>query len=166
MPRGKSSTRRQGPRPRYLWVTDALDPLTVAQNAQGVSELLTNVDTAVQAGATVMRIIGTWGARANSSDSVGAMKIGILVMSEDALLASALPEMDLDHPRWLFLDERFIYDGFITETGNQWNQRDFDVSSRRRLDHESKLAVIVENVSSIAYTLQVIWSLRTLLRLS
>ena len=166
MPRRTSRRVARGPRARYQWVTDFIDPTSIAQNGQGSTELLTTMTAGVKTGAVVQRIIGSWGARAESNDTRLAMMFAIGVMDKDGRDALALPDPSVDNPGWLFFDTRFLYEGNALDTPDQFRQRDFDVRSQRKLGARDVLYAVLENVGEVAGSVMAQWAVRTLLKLA
>ena len=148
-----------------MWSSDGVDPVTLTQNQQAGTELLTGIITNIKNGSTVERIVGTWGMRPVSSDALTVCKMGILMMDEDAFSAGAFPELDVDDPAWLYLNTLETYTGDIAANPSQLVTRDVNIKARRRYRSTAqKLIVIIENITSIASSLITLWNFRTLLK--
>ena len=165
MPSRKPSRYTRRPKSNYMWMQDNLaTETTLSQNGQAISELCSPLDPNHHVGYTVMRQIGTWGIKAATADVDIQVMFGILLLREDEFNAAALPEMQLDDPKWLRLETLMHRTEALSGT-NVWKHSDFDSKSRRKFQtRESRLALLVENISNTAVDIVFNWAVRTLLR--
>ncbi len=165
MPTRQRSRYTRRPRSKYLWVQDNVDTeTTIVQNQQALTQIVSLVDVAVKANATVVRQIGTWSVRPGTNDTDYQMMFGVLMMSGDAFAAAALPEMQVDDISWLFVDQIQGREG-DTGADKPFTTKNFDSHSKRRFRHtDQALVVMLENISNTAISLTFNWAIRTLLK--
>ena len=167
MPSRNRGRYRYPPKRRQLvWTIDGIDPVTLSQNGQAVSELLVGFTPAQQAGITIMRIIGSWSARVTSSDAVGALKAVFHVMSRDAFAAASLPELDVDDWSYMYMDSIITREGDVAAAGEKMITHIIDVKAKRKLPTAEHVLVFQhENISSTAVGMEFLWNVRTLIAL-
>ena len=161
--RSAPGTRRKG---KYLWTQSGIDPNQIVQDQQSYNQLLSAVDVDVQAGATVTRIVGNWGCRTVQSDINGAIQLGIVMMGGDAMAAGVGPELQVDEAAYLYRETVYIREGDVAGSDNKWQNRTLDTAARRKIRSQyNTLTLIMENISSVAVTIEFQYDVRILLYL-
>ena len=148
-----------------LWVPASLDPTSLTQNTELITDLLSSSDRELLGRSTLVRVVGSWSMRPNSSDADMACSFGIYITDADALAAAAVPE-DIDNVSWIFKDAAYELHGDTSANASQYVQRAIDNKSKRRMrSPQSRMIAILENISATAVTLTALWNLRLLFRL-
>ena len=145
-------------------MNNSIDEVTVAQNGQAVTALLTGLDTDQRRNVVVIRNVGTWSWKPGSSDALTTVKFAIHAISGESFTAGALPELETNEGDILYTAQAWNQVGNLGENPNQMLNTEFDIKSRRKLrSQDSELVAQIENVSVTAVTAIVAWVIRTLL---
>ena len=144
-------SRRTSSRKSYLWQTASIDPTNVAAGANLGVEILPNVFGETLARSTIERIIGSWSMRAGASDLNCGVAAGIYLLTEEARVAGALLEPEVDLTGYLWTDQIVTRDGDITLSGRQYVNREVNSKARRRMQSpENNLMISLENIFATA----------------
>jgi len=163
--RSRSGSPRRSRGGRFQWQYDSLASIaTLTQNGQAVTELLAVPALDVKYGSTVVRQIGHWYMKPATSDQNVRGMMAIYMTKRDAFAAGAVPELELDEWNYLYLDQASSRIGSTAEGTEIWKTIDFDSKSKRKFkSRDDTLVIQLENVSDTAVSIDMLWSVRTLL---
>ena len=168
MPRGRgypSSRRTRGRRTPTLWWNIQSVPLAVAIGAQAIFDLLPpgTIPVGVQAGVTILRMIGELQLTAQSADQDGFGAFGIALMSRDAVAASAVPDPIADLVDWYYHQNWFNNESRVGDFQEAGRTR-FDIRTSRKVRGEDRtLAAVFENNAASAQAVKFSVTTRMLL---
>ena len=112
----------------------------------------------------MIRIVGSWAARPQSSDTDGSIVMAILMLSSDAFSGGAVPALDTDLASFMYLKSMFLREGDLAGVGRQYTTMEFDIKTKRRFrSPDNVLTMIHTNTSPGALSITFTWALRTLL---
>ena len=140
--RSRSATRSRGRSGGYQWHPSDLSPASLGGNTQGITGMFTGLDEDVKARATLIRMVGMWGARPSAEDLDTVVQAAIYILSEDAQVAGAVPELELDLLDYMWRDTILLYAGAITGNAqNQFVEHAFDIRSKRKLRSQENIVM-------------------------
>ena len=164
--RGRSSSRRSGPRRQTAWFNVASVPAVIAIGGQAILDLLDAADIpdGYAGGLTVLRMIlqTVMFPGVASTDVIGAM--GVAVMTRDALAAGAVPDPIADLVDWYWLTHYRL----LTQVTNEGDRLGpVDIRTKRAIRGEGRtLALVFDNSSSSGGSVGFEFSARLLLQRS
>ena len=150
----------------YLWIQTSIDPASIAQNGSGLNDLTTNaaIEDTTRGRATVIRMIGSWAARPQTSDADAAITMGILIMDTDAFNGGVHPSLEVDLASYMYLKTMYLREGDLAGVGPQFTTIEFDVKSKRKFRAPANtLVAILTNTSPGATSITYVWNVRVLL---
>ena len=155
--RGRRSNRftARAPRRKTQWFTERIN-LTLASGAgdQQVHDLSQSVDDDHKVGATVVRTILDFGAILQSIGTGAILTIGIAFVSDDAVVANAFPDPDIDFEpvSWLYRTMRGIS---LSTANNQAEVSYFreDLKGKRRFQMGENNLYLIANIGVSAQSL-------------
>ena len=151
---------------RYQWYQGHVDAVSVAQDGRVATDLLSGMDNDLQAGATVVRIVGSWAARVESNDLDGAITFTVYKLTREQFNAVEFHEAQADEGDIMFHDVVFSQFGTLSTQGEAYRQRTIDIRSKRKLrGRDDTIVVVNENISTDATNMVRVFALRTLLYL-
>ena len=115
----------------------------------GTQLILEILDSAIDniANATIMRILGHVDLRASATNSNLFWRLGVILVSDDAIAVSAVPDPFEDAAAWMYENSGLFSASNINEP-QQMTQLPIDIRVKRRMPQEDlSLAMILENMS-------------------
>ena len=138
--------------------------MTLSQNVKALNSLCTDVDESIRAGATIVRVVGSWAMRPGSDDDDCVCMLCLYVINRDAFDAGSVPEPELEDAPLMLRDEIYTREGDILATGNKFTTHRVNVRAKRKIrSKEDQLVAHLENINAAATALIAVWNLRTLL---
>jgi len=161
----RSSNRGSGKTASLVWrgISSAAETV-VAADAQAVVEVIDQIVDDV-ADSTIMRILGRLSIRTGAVDLRLFYRAGLMVVTDDALTAAAVPEPWID-PASFMWEDAGTHLMSNRNDGTQILKLDIDVRVKRRMPQVSNsLAFIIDNLAGSGTTLDFNLNLKVLLRL-
>jgi len=166
----RSSRRvRQKRGGQLQWFTVSTAPFSIAQN----NVVRTNVlpvnflSAADRKDAVVMRIVGSWWAKATTPDLNGQVTAAYYPQRLELFTASIDPELELDFWGYMWYDSVSVFTDSVsggTFFSNQWLERPFDIKTKRKFRSDDDTIVFLrENTSVNAVTFEVSLTSRVLI---
>jgi len=161
--RYRSTSRRTG---RSNWTVDGIDPATLTQGQQGITQLQSGITADVRAGSTIQRIVGTFAARAVTDDVDAVVSFYLGLINQDAFVGGAVPDIRADDFDYMFQKQLYLNFGSLAGNTDKLKTLDFDIRSKRRIRNDTSfLCLVAENISSVATSLVYLFNLRSLIRI-
>ena len=148
-----------------MWSQASVPAVSIAQGASVLTPLLSGIDIDVLRLSTVLRVVGVWTARAETSDADGSISAAIYVQQEEGFTAGAHPELETDNFSYMWTDKFYARFGETLSGENKYTTFHLDVRSKRRLSGEKILIFKRENNSPAVLTFASAFDVRILLAL-
>ena len=162
--RGRALSRSAGPVASLVWRGIASTNITaLAIGAQTVVEVLDQTIDDIAHG-TIMRILGNLTMRAAAANLQIFFRAGLIVVTDDALVAGAVPEPWADPAPWMWEDTG-LFETDSANDGSQYHRLVIDVRVKRRMPQaEHSLVMVLENLAASGTGLDFHLNLKALVR--
>ena len=157
------SGSRRGSRPRYRWVHDASNKLSLGIGAQAVFDVLGNLTTAEKVGIVIVRLLLNWALRPNAISQTDFLDQGVCMVSDDAFNGLVVPDpSQAEGGAWYFWKSQAFEGSSETEA----RQYEADMRTARKLPSQDHTMVwVVDNNAFSEGSFEISLATRALIRL-